>query len=312
MITKQVLKRIAPNSNNQIISDLEKYFDKYLNQYGVNTHLRISHFLAQCAHESASFRTLEEYASGAAYEGRKDLGNTKPGDGRRYKGRGIIQLTGRANYREMSRKLNLPLEDNPELAKDPEVSVRTALEYWVSRRLNTLADKNDITTITKRINGGLNGFEDRKKYLARAKSAIPTEIKFDSREVETDIGETKYVAVRGDKGVRVEEIQKQLAKFGFKITIDGKFGPETSGFVKDFQELMQLKPTGLVDESTYLKLLEDTPTEEVVVDVPDVENTVTESPSVETIPDSKETETNKYNRILYLIVNLFKRLFGAK
>lgn len=302
MITKQILKRIAPNSNVQIVTDLEKYFDKYLNEYGVNTHLRISHFLAQCAHESASFRTLEEYATGAAYEGRKDLGNTRPGDGRRYKGRGIIQLTGRANYREMSKKLNLPLEDNPELAKDPEVSVRTALEYWVSRRLNGFADKDDITTITKRINGGLNGFEDRKKYLARAKSVIPSEIKFDSSEVETNTVETKYSTILGDKGVRVEEIQKQLAKFGFEVTIDGKFGPKTSGLVKDFQELMQLKPTGLVDESTYLKLLENLPTKEVVVEVP----------KVETVLVPEEIEMNKYNKMLSLIINLFKRLFGGK
>ena len=177
MITKQMIKAIAPNSKDAIVDPLVVYLNRYMPRYGVNNYLRIIHFLAQAAHESASFRTLREYASGAAYEGRKDLGNTQKGDGVRYRGRGIFQLTGRANYRRIGQVLGVDLENNPLLAERPDISVLTALEYWKSRNLNAYADANDIRSITRRINGGLNGFEDRKHYLARASSVIPKNIR---------------------------------------------------------------------------------------------------------------------------------------
>jgi putative chitinase len=138
--------------------------------YGIlDTGLRLAHFMAQLQHESASFRYMEEIASGAAYEGRADLGNTQPGDGRRYKGRGPIQLTGRANYRTFGRRIGIDLESHPEIAAVPSIGLHTALEYWADRKLNALADADDIRTITRKINGGLNGYEDRKKHLAQLK-----------------------------------------------------------------------------------------------------------------------------------------------
>jgi len=179
MITKEMIKAIAPNSKDAIVNPLVLYLNKHMPRYGVTTYLRVAHFLAQAAHESASFRTLEEYASGAAYEGRKDLGNVRRGDGRRYKGRGIFQLTGRANYRRIGEKIGVDLENNPTLAQSPEISVLTALEYWKSRNLSEYADKNSVSVITKRINGGYNGFEDRKRYLAKALRVIPRNIKFE-------------------------------------------------------------------------------------------------------------------------------------
>lgn len=131
--------------------------------------LRLAHFMAQLMHESGSFRYMEEIASGAAYEGRRDLGNTRKGDGKRFKGRGPIQLTGRANYRLFGRRIGIDLERHPEIAAIPSIGLHTALEYWADRQLNRYADKDDVRTITKRINGGLNGFDDRKKHLARLK-----------------------------------------------------------------------------------------------------------------------------------------------
>lgn len=118
-------------------------------------------FMGQAAHETARFIYFKELASGAAYNGRLDLGNTEPGDGPRYKGRGIFQLTGRANYIKYGKKLGLDLVGNPDLAAGHAVSVKTACEYWTDKKLSTPALKRDVLTITKRINGGTNGLEDR-------------------------------------------------------------------------------------------------------------------------------------------------------
>ena len=171
-VTESIIKKIAPGCNKAFLKPMVEAMGDVLPAYGIDTPLRVAHFLAQAAHESAGFKTLAEYASGQAYEGRKDLGNVKKGDGRRYKGRGIIQITGRANYRKIGEKLTLPLEEQPELAAQPRHAVLIAAQYWKDRKLNAPADKDDILTITKRINGGYNGLDDRRRYLSRAKNAL--------------------------------------------------------------------------------------------------------------------------------------------
>lgn len=105
----------------------------------LDSRLRLVHFLAQLGHESDGFRAMEEYATGEAYEGRKNLGNLSPGDGRRYKGRGPIQITGRANYRLYGKKIGINIEKYPELAANPCIGMQLALEYWKAKGLNTLA-----------------------------------------------------------------------------------------------------------------------------------------------------------------------------
>tara|TARA_R110002012_G_scaffold16958_15_gene64511 strand:- start:260 stop:838 length:579 start_codon:yes stop_codon:yes gene_type:complete len=138
--------------------------------YGImDSALRLAHFMAQLCHESGSFRYMEEIASGAAYEGRADLGNTVAGDGKRFKGRGPIQLTGRANYRTFGRRIGIDLERHPEIAAIPSIGLHTALEYWRDRGLNALADRDDVLGITRKINGGLNGIRDREDHLAKIK-----------------------------------------------------------------------------------------------------------------------------------------------
>jgi len=106
----------------EIIKEAGQVLQATLEAYEINTRLRIAHFLGQTCHESAGFRTTEEFASGAAYEGRKDLGNVKKGDGRLYKGRGLLQLTGGANYAEYGRALGVDLENNPAMAAEPTKS----------------------------------------------------------------------------------------------------------------------------------------------------------------------------------------------
>jgi putative chitinase len=133
---------------------------------------RETHFLAQVAHESGGFNYVRELASGDAYEGRADLGNTEPGDGVRFKGRGLIQITGKANYAACGDALGVDLLLTPELLERPDLAARSAGWYWDSRHLNELADRGDARAITKKINGGLNGYQDRLSYLEIAQRRL--------------------------------------------------------------------------------------------------------------------------------------------
>ncbi len=155
---------------------IDLYFEPLvagMRKYEITKPLRIAHFVAQLGHESASFRYAEELADGSAYEGRRDLGNTQTGDGRRFKGRGLIQLTGRANYLAYSEASGIDYVARPQLlASDPFAAVDVACWFWDQRKLNKLADRDDVKTLTKRINGGFNGLDDRLDYLARAKAVL--------------------------------------------------------------------------------------------------------------------------------------------
>lgn len=134
--------------------------------------LREAHAMAQFLHESGGFQFKRELASGQAYEGRVDLGNTQPGDGRRFRGRGWIQITGRSNYRRFGKVMGINLEAHPELAETDENAARIACAYWTVHGLNKFADLDDILTITRRINGGVNGLADRRNKLALAKRVL--------------------------------------------------------------------------------------------------------------------------------------------
>ena len=145
----------------------------HLPAYGVmDAPLRLAHFLAQVGHESGSFKYMEEIASGSAYEGRANLGNTQNGDGPRYKGRGPIQITGRANYRFFGRQLGIDLERHPEIAEFPSIGLHLACAYWANRDLNALADRDLLEDITRKINGGTNGLADRKSRLTAMKGLV--------------------------------------------------------------------------------------------------------------------------------------------
>jgi predicted chitinase len=164
-------------------SDIIKYIDplntamnKYvIDSYGeINSFLRQCHFLAQVGHESGSLKYSHELASGKAYEGRADLGNIYPGDGMKYKGQGLIQLTGRNNITSFGKYVGIDFAKvNPaRIGDEPELSAEAAGWFWMTRKLNKWADLDDIKGVTLRVNGGYNGLEDRKGYLKRAKEAI--------------------------------------------------------------------------------------------------------------------------------------------
>jgi putative chitinase len=140
--------------------------------HGIDTPLRMAHFLAQIAHESGDLRYVEELGSGAQYEGRADLGNRRPGDGRRFKGRGLIQLTGRANYARYgaARRCDFTTAAGARaLATDPELAVDVACWFWHDRGLNAVADTDDLAAVTRMINGGVVGLAQRRAKLDRAR-----------------------------------------------------------------------------------------------------------------------------------------------
>lgn len=170
-ITVDQLKQAMPTISAQALAAYINPLNKAMDEFGINPKQRAM-FISQLAHESGDLRYFEELASGDAYEGRADLGNTQPGDGRRFKGRGPIQLTGRANYRAAGRALGLPLEARPDLATSPDVGFRTAGWYWKTHNIGPLAEAGDIEAVTRKINGGLNGIDDRKRRYAIAKAIL--------------------------------------------------------------------------------------------------------------------------------------------
>jgi putative chitinase len=171
-LTEEKMRGICIHAAASLVSEYFASLLAGMQSVQINTPLRQSHFLAQLAHESGEFRYTEELASGQRYEGRKDLGNTQPGDGVRFKGRGLIQITGRANYTAFGQSIgqNFTVGNAMQrLATDVTLAVQVAVWFWDKHGLNLLADTDDVVTITKRINGGLNGIDDRRAKLERAK-----------------------------------------------------------------------------------------------------------------------------------------------
>ena len=167
MITGTQLQSIMPFAKARIPSFVAP-LNGAMHEFHINSPIRQAAFIAQIAHESGELRYVEEIASGSAYEGRKDLGNTQPGDGMKYKGRGLIQITGRNNYLECGKALGVDLVTQPELLETNDLACRSAAWFWASHGLNDLADKGDYIRICRRINGGLNGLKERQAYYVKA------------------------------------------------------------------------------------------------------------------------------------------------
>lgn len=171
-MTIDQLLAISPAVKEPRGSEYLPYLNQAMEEFEISTPLRQAAFIAQLLHESASFKYMEEIASGAAYEGRRDLGNTQPGDGKRYKGRSPIQITGRANYKRYGDLLGLDLINNSLQAATKEVGFRIAGLFWKLNGLNEMADAMNFKGTTKKINGGYNGLANRIQYYERAKKVL--------------------------------------------------------------------------------------------------------------------------------------------
>lgn len=218
-------------------------------QNGLTDRASVIAVLATVGTEVASFEPINEYGGAKYftdhYEGRTDLGNTHPGDGARYHGRGFIQLTGRGNYRSYAQKLGVALEDEPELALDADVAARILVRYFKDRRIAEDARKGDWKTVRRKVNGGLNGWDRFRSLVGRLEQA--TEAK----------GGT---LAEGSIGPDVVKLKRLLKVWGKEhplpkpIKSSRLFGRATTEAVKAFQEANGIKPTGKVGQKTWKAL----------------------------------------------------------
>lgn len=167
MISTTQLQTICPHAGGRIATFVQPLNDA-MSRFSIMTPRRQAAFLAQCAHESGEFRWLRELATGDAYEPPSqkatDLGNTQVGDGHRFKGGGLIQITGRSNYQHCAAALGVDLVNHPEVIEQPDNACMASAWWWQSHGLNELSDQNAYGTITKRINGGFTGIDERLSY----------------------------------------------------------------------------------------------------------------------------------------------------
>ena len=170
-ITPQQLLQILPNAG-PVAGVFVPVLNAAMGHYQIVGAKRVAAFIAQIGHESGQLKYVKEIwgptVAQAKYEGRKDLGNTVAGDGSKYRGRGLIQITGRANYMTCGEALGLDLIKQPELLEKPQHACMSAAWFWATKGLSTLADAGQFDKITQRINGGQNGAADRQALYARA------------------------------------------------------------------------------------------------------------------------------------------------
>ncbi len=262
-ITDAHVKQVSKHATSTIIKGIVSN-QKAIEAGGIDTPLRLCHFMAQLAHESAHFTVTREFASGAAYEGRKDLGNTQQGDGVRFRGRGLIQTTGRANYKEATADMKTMDPNAPDFVANPlelekfPWALLAGISYWRRRKINAAADNDDVVKVTKMINGGKNGLADRMQYLATAKKIWLTGAAPAAKPpTPAEAAKTNPVLKNGSEGPDVVELQNELIEAGFNVRADGDFGDHTEEAVKAFQLQKGLKDDGVVGETTWAELLKD-------------------------------------------------------
>jgi len=185
-IDPDALRHVCPNLGPDEAGRIADALGEAFRRFEITTPRRAAMAVAQWAHESDHFRTATEYASGEAYEGRRDLGNTRPGDGRRFKGRGRIQITGRANYERVAKGLKIDCVNRPELLASPPYSELASGFWWADAGCNAICDRDDFLALTKRINGGTNGLAERQRLYQRASAVAPRLVPVDRWSVLTE------------------------------------------------------------------------------------------------------------------------------
>ena len=275
-ITVDQLGAMIP-TNNEVEAWCEE-LNKALPKYDIDTPQRIAGFVSQCAHESRDFTATEEnlnYSQGALervfgrYFGagkrnaaeyarnpekianyvymdefrsaRGALGNTQEGDGWRFRGGGLKQLTGRNNYEGFAKDYDMSAEEAADWVRTKEGALASALWFWNKNNLNTIADTGDVVALTKRINGGDIGLADRKQRYGVAMQALTGDI-----PPRAPVTQTLRVGSRGDG---VKQMQRKLG-----IAADGVFGPGTAKAVKAWQEANGLTPDGVMGPKSLAKM----------------------------------------------------------
>jgi putative chitinase len=257
-----------------------------LPKYGVDTPRRVAHFISQCAHESNNFRSLEEnlnYSKESLEKvfpryfgtGKRDatayarnpekianyvymdefrtakMGNVNPGDGWRFRGRGLKQLTGRDNYTRFGKSVGMTAEQAAEYVATEKGAIESAAWFWDTNKLNTIADTDDVVLMTRRINGGNIGLEDRQQRYNRALPLLEGKNPTPPAAAAAPAGIDMTTVVRvGSRGETVRAVQAKLG-----LTADGAFGPGTERAVKTWQAANGLTADGIVGPKTLARLL---------------------------------------------------------
>lgn len=247
MLTQVQLSKIMRGASPARLDQYLAPLNQAMQAYEINNAKRAAAFVAQLAHESGEFRYMEELWGPTPQQKRYEpdskvasaLGNTEQGDGRRYKGRGPIQITGRYNYRRYGELLGADLVASPELAATPELGFRIAALFWSKNGLNKLADMEDFHAITQRINGGQNGAAKREAYYLLAQSVLRDAFRHQPPP-----------AGAGMNGAADEDFPRgaggTLEGTGGQVTLDAR--PDTM----DFRDLMYV-PT-LIEVPTHIPL----------------------------------------------------------
>ncbi|WP_044559715.1 peptidoglycan-binding protein [Azospirillum sp. B4] len=252
--TVQTYRGDRAETQARVIGALNPVIGETLATYAIGTPLRVAHFLAQVCVECADFTAMEEIGPRSyfdQYNGR--MGNQPPDDGYLFRGRGLIQLTGRHNYTYYGPRVGVDLVSDPDAAADPVTALRIACEYWTAAGLNGLADQDDLVDITRRINGGLNGLEQRRAYLVRAKSALAGATAQSMVQAQPLMA-SDPILHRGSTMAQVVDLQRLLGRAGFPVTVDGIFGSGTELAVRLFQQQRCPPVDGIVGPVTWQAL----------------------------------------------------------
>jgi len=287
-LQKEHLAKLIPGNKN-----VDEWFEALVDvmpKYGINTERRAAHFISQCAHESNNFRSLQEnlnysekalnavfgrYFGSASHkrnaaeyalnpekianyvymdEFRKyKMGNVNEGDGWLFRGRGLKQLTGRENYTRFSKTVGMTAEEGAAYVATPKGAVESACWFWDANNLNSIADTDDVTRMTKKINGGNIGLADRQQRYAKAMEVFgnPVSLSEDAGDDDFEI-EDIGVLRKGSRGEGVQMMQEALG-----IGADGIFGPGTERKLKEWQASKGLVADGIAGPATLGELLGD-------------------------------------------------------